>query len=60
MASIGCRKELEEGSLVQVLADWDMGSVELHAVFPGGKAGKPSAKSFAAFLAAEFAHGPIA
>ena len=25
MASIGCRRELEEGSLVQVLADWDMG-----------------------------------
>jgi DNA-binding transcriptional LysR family regulator len=55
MASIGCRRELEQGSLVQVLADWDMGSVEMHAVFPGGKAAKPSAKSFAAFLVAEFA-----
>ena len=56
MASIGCRRELEEGSLVQVLADWDMGSIDLHAIFPGGKAAKPSAKSFAAFLVAEFAH----
>jgi DNA-binding transcriptional LysR family regulator len=56
MASIGCRRELEEGSLVQVLADWDMGSIDLHAVFPGGKAAKPSAKSFAAFLVAEFTH----
>jgi hypothetical protein len=47
---------MEEGSLVQVLADWDMGSIDLHAIFPGGKAAKPSAKSFAAFLVAEFAH----
>lgn len=55
MASVGCRRELEEGSLVRVLADWDMGSVDLHAVFPGGPAAKPSAKAFADFLAAELA-----
>lgn len=55
MARLGCRQELEDGRLVQVLADWDMGAVDLHAVFPGGRAAKPSAKAFAAFLAAEFA-----
>ena len=54
MASVGCLTELEQGALVQVLPDWDMGSIELHAVFPGGKAAKPSARAFADFLVTEF------
>ncbi|WP_210165410.1 LysR family transcriptional regulator [Methylocapsa aurea] len=58
MASVGCQRELEEGFLVRVLPDWDMGSVELHAVFPGGKAAKPSAKAFANSVVAESAHWP--
>jgi DNA-binding transcriptional LysR family regulator len=55
MASVGCRGEIENGSLVRVLADWDMGSVELHAVFPDGRGAKPSARTFADFLVAESA-----
>jgi hypothetical protein len=31
------RKGVSEGLLVRVLADWDMGEVELHAVFPARK-----------------------
>jgi DNA-binding transcriptional LysR family regulator len=58
IANFGCRKELEEGYLVRVLADWDMEPVELHAVFPGGKAAKPSVRAFADFLIAESAHWP--
>jgi len=60
MANFGCRRELEEGSLVRVLPDWDMGSVELHAVFPGGRAAKPSARAFVDFLVAKSAHWPAA
>lgn len=56
MARVGCQRELNDGSLVQVLPDWNMGSVELHAVFPGGKAIKPSARAFADFLVAECTH----
>lgn len=56
MASVGCRSEIENGSLVRVLADWDMGTVELHAVFPDGRGAKPSARAFADFLVAESAH----
>lgn len=56
MASVGCRSEIESGSLVQVLQDWDMGAVELHAVFPDGRGAKPSAQAFADFLVAEAAH----
>lgn len=56
MASVGCRSEIESGSLVKILPDWDMGAVELHAVFPGGRSAKRSAKAFVDFLVAEFAH----
>ena len=46
-----CRSELESGALVQVLADWQMEPFELHAVFPAGRAAKPSARAFADYLA---------
>jgi hypothetical protein len=45
------RKEITEGPLVRVLADWDMDEVELHAVFPARKAAKPSAPAFVDLLA---------
>ena len=44
------RKEISEGLLVSVLADWDMGEVELLAVFPARKAAKPSARAFVDLL----------
>jgi DNA-binding transcriptional LysR family regulator len=39
-------KEISEGLLVRALADWDMGEVELLAVFLARKAAKPSARAF--------------
>ena len=45
------RKEISKGLLVRVLADWDMGQFELHAVFPARKAAKPSARAFVDLLA---------
>ena len=50
----GCRKELTSGALIRLLPDWDMGLMELHAVMPGGRAAKPSARAFTEFLVAEF------
>ncbi|RTM15364.1 MAG: LysR family transcriptional regulator [Bradyrhizobiaceae bacterium] len=58
MASVGCRSEIENGSLVRILPDWDMGAVELHAVLPGGRSAKPSARAFVDFLVGESAHWP--
>ncbi len=49
----GSRAEIDSGSLVQILADWDMGEVEVNAVFPAGRAAKPAARSFADYLTAE-------
>jgi DNA-binding transcriptional LysR family regulator len=45
------RKEISEGLLVRVLADWHMGEVELHGVFPARKAAKPSVRAFVDLLA---------
>ena len=45
------RKEISEGLLVRVLADWDMGEVELLAVFLARKAATPSARAFVYLLA---------
>jgi DNA-binding transcriptional LysR family regulator len=52
------KKELAEGLLTRILADWDMGEIELHAVFPAGKAAKPAARAFVDFLIAEFSNDP--
>ena len=49
-----CRRELEEGHRTRVLEDWDMEFVELHAVYPGGKAATLAARAFGDFLTAEF------
>src|SRR3954470_6421206 len=35
--TVAARKEISEGLLVRVRADWDIGEVELHAVFPARK-----------------------
>ena len=51
-----CLKELNEGALVRVLPGWDMGRIELHAVFAAGRAAKPSARAFAAYLSQNLQH----
>jgi hypothetical protein len=45
------RKEISEGLVLRVLADWDVGEVDLHAVFLARKAAKPSALAFVDLLA---------
>ena len=51
----GCRAELEEGTLVQVLPEWKTELVELHAVFAAGRAAKPAARAFIDYLVAMLA-----
>ena len=46
----GCGAELRNGALVQVLADWLMEPVEVHAIFPAGRAAKPAARALADHL----------
>jgi DNA-binding transcriptional LysR family regulator len=50
----GCRAELADGSLVQLLPDWKMGEVEAHGLFTPGRRPKPSARALVEHLIAEF------
>jgi DNA-binding transcriptional LysR family regulator len=53
MTPIGaCRRELEGGELIRLLPEWDAGMVELNAVYPNGRAAKPSARAFVDYLIA--------
>lgn len=43
-------REIENGSLVRLLPDWDLGDLEAHALFPSGQSPRPSARAFVEFL----------
>jgi DNA-binding transcriptional LysR family regulator len=44
---IASREALARRALVRVLPDWDMGAVDVHAVFPAGRATKAAARALA-------------
>ena len=48
-------RELERGEMVRLLADWDAGEIEAHALFPSSQAPKPAARAFVEFLIASLA-----
>lgn len=52
---IASRQELQRGSLIRVLADWQMGSLDVHAIFPSGRAAKAAARALAEQINATFA-----
>ena len=47
------RKELDDGSLVELLTEWQRPSVDVHAYFPLGRGTRLAARSLATFLKAE-------
>jgi len=51
----GCRAELANGRLVRVLPDWNLGTTELNAVFPAGRAAKPSARALTEYMSSVLA-----
>jgi DNA-binding transcriptional LysR family regulator len=52
---IAAGKPLASRKLVRVLHDWDTGSVEVHAVFPAGRATKAAARALADHMLGAFA-----
>jgi DNA-binding transcriptional LysR family regulator len=50
----GCRAELANGSLIQLLPEWKMSDVEVHGMFTPGRLPKPSARALVEYLIAEF------
>ncbi|SKC98476.1 DNA-binding transcriptional regulator, LysR family [Burkholderia sp. YR290] len=51
----GCRSEIADGRLVSILEDWQLEPVEIHAVFPTGRAARPAARALISFLVEELA-----
>ena len=52
---IAADKPLANRKLVRVLPDWETGSVEVHAVFPAGRATKAAARALADHMLGAFA-----
>lgn len=60
ITSIGywtCRRELEDGSLVRILTEWEMAPTRVHAYFPLGRATRTAARAFIEFLSKEYRGG---
>jgi DNA-binding transcriptional LysR family regulator len=51
---IAARRAFANRTLARVLPDWEMGSSEVHAVFPSGRAAKPAARALAEQMRAAF------
>lgn len=51
--SESCVQELADGALVRVLEKWDLGEVDLHAVYAVGRHARPAARALTEFLLAE-------
>ena len=49
-----CRRELKEGTLVRLLADWTLAGIPVHAYFPMGRATRVAARAAIDHLAADF------
>jgi len=50
---LGCLEEVQQGALVQVLADWEMDAADAFVVLTDGRVAKPAAKAFADFIVRE-------
>jgi DNA-binding transcriptional LysR family regulator len=57
--SVSCARELADGTLVRVMEEWDLGEVDLHAVYALGRQAKPAARALTEFLLAELARGAL-
>ena len=55
----GCERELLDGRLVRILPDHDLGSIDLHAVYPAGGASRPAARAFAEHLIGVLTGQPV-
>jgi DNA-binding transcriptional LysR family regulator len=54
-----CAQELADGALVRVLEEWDLGEVDLHAIYAVGRQAKPAARALTEFLLDELARDPL-
>lgn len=55
--SWACRREFDRGALTQLLPEWKMADLPVHAYFPLGRATRMAARTFVDFIAAELDAG---
>jgi DNA-binding transcriptional LysR family regulator len=48
-----CRPELERGEVRQILLDYELDSVDVHALYPAGSRPSPKVRALSDYLAAE-------
>jgi DNA-binding transcriptional LysR family regulator len=58
-SAVSCAQELADGKLVRVLQEWDLGEVDLHAIYAVGRQAKPAARALTEFLLSEIARDPV-
>ncbi|WP_260854656.1 LysR family transcriptional regulator [Paraburkholderia sp. BCC1884] len=56
--SWACQSELEVGALVQLLPEWKMAELPVHAYFPMGRTTRMAGRAFVEFIAAELKKEP--
>ncbi|WP_061179274.1 LysR family transcriptional regulator [Caballeronia pedi] len=56
--SWACQSELEAGALVQLLPEWKMAELPVHAYFPMGRTTRIAGRAFVEFIAAELKREP--
>jgi DNA-binding transcriptional LysR family regulator len=49
----GVQAELQSGTLVRILSEWEIGTSEISVILPAARAAKASARAFADFIAAQ-------
>jgi DNA-binding transcriptional LysR family regulator len=57
--SWACRSEVVQGTLVQLLPEWKMAELPVHAYFPMGRTTRMAGRAFVDFLAAELGKEPF-
>jgi DNA-binding transcriptional LysR family regulator len=50
-----CRQELESGALVELLPEWKLADIPVHAYFPQGRAARMAGRAFVDYIAARLA-----
>jgi DNA-binding transcriptional LysR family regulator len=53
-----CRAELERGEVRQILPDYALDAVDVHALYPAGPWPSPKVRAFSDYLAAELGNAP--
>ena len=55
-----CRRELTDGTLIQLLSDWQLADIPVHAYLPMGRATRAAGRAVVEYLTADLRRAPAA